>query len=321
MANLFGPNIEKLEAKKNVEGLIKALTSQKEAQIRIDAAQALGNIADNLAIEPLVYCLSEEDERVRDAAAKALIKLGSPAIEYMINSLRYFPRESSVAALTRIGEPAIVPLISALEDKDEGICKGAAESLGIIGDPRAVPPLIHALKQRELEVGAVIEEALAKFTDPQSIESLISALKADDRYLISRAGCVLADIGAPTVEPLLAMLRERNSNWRSSAAWVLGRIKDRKAVEPLAMALNDGNWSVRQSAATSLLWIGDLRSIEPFIDSLSDSDPEVRKTACLALGNFGDHRALVPLTKLMDDEVPQVRDAARAALDMIRSRG
>ena len=100
MPNFFEPNIKKLESKKNIEGLIKALSYQKDVQIRIDAAQALGNIADIRAIDPLLSSLIKEDERVREAACKALRKIGDPAIEYLINCITVFSQRDQCDSLS-----------------------------------------------------------------------------------------------------------------------------------------------------------------------------------------------------------------------------
>ncbi|MCC7162462.1 MAG: HEAT repeat domain-containing protein [Anaerolineae bacterium] len=50
---LFGPpNIEKLKAKHDVNGLIKALGDQKNSDLRAKAAKALGEIHDTQAVGP-----------------------------------------------------------------------------------------------------------------------------------------------------------------------------------------------------------------------------------------------------------------------------
>ncbi|NJP07701.1 MAG: hypothetical protein HC837_19825 [Chloroflexaceae bacterium] len=50
--SLFGsPNIQQLQAKNDVRGLIKALGYQKDAPIREQAAAALGQIKDAQAVQ------------------------------------------------------------------------------------------------------------------------------------------------------------------------------------------------------------------------------------------------------------------------------
>ena len=67
---LFGPpNIEKLRAKGNVKGLIKALGYQKDADVRRNAVEALGGIGNARIVEPLIVALKDEDNDVRMARA------------------------------------------------------------------------------------------------------------------------------------------------------------------------------------------------------------------------------------------------------------
>ena len=70
------PIVEKLEKKKNVKELIKAL-QYKEVDVRKEAAAALDRIGDARTVEPLIQILKDKDEEVRQKAAAALIKLGT----------------------------------------------------------------------------------------------------------------------------------------------------------------------------------------------------------------------------------------------------
>lgn len=69
----FGtPNVKKLAAKRDLEGMIKALGYQQDSPVRFDAVQALGRPAEARAVEPLMGALHDRDEDVRDLAANAL---------------------------------------------------------------------------------------------------------------------------------------------------------------------------------------------------------------------------------------------------------
>jgi HEAT repeat protein len=52
----FGPNIKKMKANKDIEGLIEAL-EHKDLAVRRCAAEALGKIGDARAVEPLIRAL------------------------------------------------------------------------------------------------------------------------------------------------------------------------------------------------------------------------------------------------------------------------
>ena len=123
---LFGPpDVRSLRAKRDVNGLCKALGYQgrapktEAARVRWEAAQSLGAIADVRAVGPLIAVLDDQDKDVREASIQALGKIGD----------------------TR----AVEPLIVALKDQDRGVRIASVQALGKIGDVRAVDPLITAL--------------------------------------------------------------------------------------------------------------------------------------------------------------------------------
>ena len=58
---LFGePDIERLERKNDVDGLIRALQYKKSIGVRSAAARALGDLGDARAVEPLCAVLGDE---------------------------------------------------------------------------------------------------------------------------------------------------------------------------------------------------------------------------------------------------------------------
>jgi hypothetical protein len=132
---LFGaPNTGKLEANKDVKGLIKALEYNKDSVVRAMAAEALGELGDPKAVDPLINALKYEAYDTYDT---------------------YYVRASAAAALGELGDPkAVDPLINALKDDDYDtydtylVRASAAAALGELGDPKAVDPLINALKDQ-----------------------------------------------------------------------------------------------------------------------------------------------------------------------------
>lgn len=80
------PDIKELYSRRDVDGLIKAL-NHKEVEVRREAADALGRIGDERAIEPLIIALREES--MRDDAAIALSMIGDgKAIEPLMEAFR-----------------------------------------------------------------------------------------------------------------------------------------------------------------------------------------------------------------------------------------
>ena len=184
--------------------------------MRRDAAEALGWIGDEKAVEPLISTLenAHEDEDVRAYAAWALGDIGNDkSVKHLIVALREKGKEVwyggegewgdecrmirsyAAYALGMIGdERAVKPLIIALgevgqkvwyDDDEEYVwvdkCRlirsYAAWALGMIGDERAVEPLIIALGDRDEEVRKNAAEALDTF------ESGIVGFAGDSGYV------------------------------------------------------------------------------------------------------------------------------------------
>ena len=115
------------------------------------------------------------------------------------------------------------------------------------------------------------------------------------------------------VKPLIAALKDPDSNIRAFAADALGKMKDTLAVKPLIAALKDSNSDVRQYAAQALGMIGDARAVKPLTVALKDSDSNVRRDATLALGLIKDTRAVEFLIVAPKDSDSDVRRRAVTA--------
>ena len=74
---LFGPpNVEKLKAKGDVPGLIKALGRQKDSALRQAASTALGHLRDACAVEPLIRRLAQKKGLLAMTFAEAAALVG-----------------------------------------------------------------------------------------------------------------------------------------------------------------------------------------------------------------------------------------------------
>ena len=149
----FKPNVQKLEERRDVPGLIKALTHRNQ-DVRDAAAKALGHIGDAQAANPLVAALKEDVRRIlRTEArqsqdevefAKALDPTASLARQAALRRDSVRPIVLSVAldmimdksatseALVRIGPLSVAPLIAALKDENEHIRKVVTKTLKTI---------------------------------------------------------------------------------------------------------------------------------------------------------------------------------------------
>ncbi|MBK9604411.1 MAG: HEAT repeat domain-containing protein [Anaerolineales bacterium] len=134
-----------------VEPLIDAL-ADKEGTVRKFAAMILSKLGDIRAIEELGMALYDLHHEVGEAAAEALTKFGSQAVDILIESLSHPEaaiREHAVIALGKIQDVRVAPvLIEMLRDPDRDVQKNAMFSLVNLRDERAIPALREIAENR-----------------------------------------------------------------------------------------------------------------------------------------------------------------------------
>jgi len=297
-----------------------------DSGLRRAAAEALGQLGDVCAVEPLLAALLDEDSWVRSTAISGLRQLrNAGALEQLIVALKNegsFVRQAAATALGALRDTrAVEPLIAALKDKDRSVVSAALTALGQLGDARVVEPLIAALEGPPVYVAAA--ESLGRLGDARAVEPLIAALKHEDYEVRSAAATALGQLGdVRAVEPTIAALDDQDAYGYVgiAAAEALGKLRDARAVERLIVALNDENEDVCPAAAESLGQLGDVRAVEPLIAALKHWNSGLRWAAATALGQLGDVRAVDPLIAALDDQdaFGDVGIAAAEALGKLR---
>lgn len=331
------PNVEKLEAKKDVEGLIRALQYKKDYNVRVKAADALGEIGDERAVVSLIKALEDNYIDVEKGAAAALAKIGDvraiePLIEGLTNPVA-INVSAAASALVKIGEPAVEPLIRALlirvlegskwSYRSHGRGK-IVDVLGKIGGARAIESLIQVLKDNDSGVQASAASALGEIGDARAIEPLIQALNISYFGVQASAVSALVKIGEPAVEPLVQMLMIDEPG----EVYEVSEALDKLGWRPM----NDTervHWLIAQRAWNELAELGELgvEAVELLIQSLKVENEGVRERAFLTLekiaensktsemlGKIKDERAVEILIEALKDENVHVRNASVISL-------
>ena len=148
-------------------------------------------------------------------------------------------------------------------------------------------------------------------SDTQSV-----IIKTETKYVAStspdrEALTALVNIGKPAVQPLIAVVKDKNITVRNNAIEALGEIKDARAVDTLIVSLKDGNPDIRNNAAEALGKIRDVRAIDSLVAALKDKKSSVQQSANAAIKNtlqqLKDTRAVEPLITLLNHDEPAIR--------------
>jgi hypothetical protein len=99
----------------------------------------------------------------------------------------------------------------------------------------------------------------------------------------------LAQTGEQTIPSLLQGLTHESPKVRSSCAWVLGRLRDRRTIPNLQAAARDAEPTVRMEAARTLVLLGDLVWSPTLIEGLDSDKKEVRYMCHEALKGATGH--------------------------------
>jgi HEAT repeat protein len=310
-----------------VDPLIKMLTDKTEwKSVRARAADSLGVLRDERALQPLLDALKDENVEVRASAAAALgnlkdIRAVEPLLEIVNNPLispplsketggiseyvfsaegqLYSPvRNNAIAALGKIGDKRAEPVLIKIVQDEIGIPQRTAiTALGNLASQNAVPTLIEILQNRQADPTARKNTAVAlgEIEDGHAAKPLEERLLDKTEYNITVIDAV-----------------KHNTFWQVVAEAIAKSFTiSPDATDKLISRLTD-TWEhdpVRIAAAASLGKIGTDKAISQLKDTLAkDSVEGVRLAAGLAVGK-SKRKDLAPIL------VKVMKDTAKAAGD------
>lgn len=228
------------------------------------------------------------------------------ALVWMPDGRRTSPADEAGNALVKMGKPAVEYIIRSLKNGNSGARQESAELLGRLKDARAIDPLIQTLDDQDDDVARASAEALALYSDPRIVRTLVGMLGREHSYMPDVAERILVDIGKSAVPELLMALQSENAVVRMHAAKALGLIKDQRAMEMLLTRLKDPDAVVVCDSAEALGGFSDPRVVEALILVLKttrDTDEHTivaRIGASKASANLKDKRAVEPLIATLE---------------------
>ncbi len=236
-----------------VDRYLKEL-SARDRDLRVAAAQALGEIGDPATLEELVFALADPIEEVGAQAAAALANIGDPR--------------------------AVRSMLAAMDDHDQWTAQRLADSLFTFGKD-AVPEMTRYL-QGSGKYGPLVARTLGLIGDLRAEPALIQALSSSSLELRLRAVAALGRAGSVDAVPyLIEALGDESWQVRAQAATTLGRRRDREGLPGLRLALTDPSWWVRHNAAAALAQVAGGNDV--LRRALDHPDPYARDVAASVL--------------------------------------
>lgn len=267
------------------------------ANIRANAARALGKLRCPQSTPYLLELLKDEDGRVRASAAEALgliqDKASIEALVLMIQDNVEKVQEQAVAAIARFGRQATIPLLNALSrEKDKFSQRALLRCLGLISDPKSAPAIISCLRNSYFVVRQAAVVALVRFGPSVT------------KLLVPRLSYNLADIEKLKKDAL----DKEHPELQLRAIKALGGLEDHRAVKLLKQLVEESLPDVQEAAASALSligcasWgrccalkvlaeIGDASLVPQIAPSLGDDSENVRFEAVRTIAKVGDSGA------------------------------
>jgi len=314
---------------------IKNLRTQKEA------LDHLANMDVEKARPAVPYLIELFKDTKRPEHLEALARYLDPRTkDILVEALDYtdddFDRATIAAgALGEMKAADTLPALIKAAEKELPVKSrannarvAAMRAMVKIGDKKAVPTLMKILTTSADEQDFALNQkaalALAEFRDPQSIPALTKGLFMTGRGtgIFQECRLALVRIGAPAVDPMIALLQEKNPEIQDmavklkfeapppdgtpgvvphKAAIILGDLRAKKAVPALAARLRQkARGDEHRSALIALGYIATPAAVEAILADLKDTktDPAERASAADALYLSGDRRAVPTLMEL-----------------------
>ncbi len=318
------------------DGLL-TLLGDDDDDVRGHAAEALGQLGDARAAAPLVKLLGKEQGDWEAAAltpldrvAQALLGLGAPAVEPLLDMARGGHTKGARRAVLLLGlmdDPrANEWRLAALDDPDPEVRALAVRTFAErdpelrwymerrrpAPDPRALPALRRALTDKWEGVRADAAVALGGFGSPSLVPDLIRILKTGGPSERMSAITALARTDHPRAErAVLAALSD--PQLEQVAMRAIGRCGRHYATGRLVAIIGEAEgrerFGTRQAVAVyALRDLRDPKAVPALKKVVLTGEGDTQRQAAAALAETGDEAAREALLACLHDRRQEVRE-------------
>lgn len=319
-----------------VEAVIKHSLEDPDEETRGKAVEALADLGDKRAIEPLSEILRNVEENptnIRVSAISSLVELSDhKAIDSLVHALDDPSHEVRTVAIVALGElkadSAIEEIESLLKDSDnvhEDIRAACAVSLKKMGQQESKDALIGALDDPSVTVQIAAIQGIGEAKIVDALPHLSDILNTPDENVAEvrrEAALAIGDLEqADGLPALRESIDDAVDEVRRSIVQSAGFIDTPDSRQLLINTLeSDRPLPVRAMAAKSLGASKDDTVVEPLLDNLSsDCEQRIARAAILALGNLSADSASIQIAEIAcnSSDHPKLRRRALLALQVI----
>ncbi len=190
------------------EALEQMLAGDRDPEVRIVAARALGEIGDPASAAALVAAVSGPQAVPLRIVARSLARLGPGAAPVLVDAMTSQDAQARAVAAEILGLGGAVTAVGilsshALHDPDEDVRIRCARALGRIGVPSALAVLGRCLGQDEPPaLRAVVARAIGDVGGPEAVRLLEPLLLDEEHRVASNAARAMGGLGPRAVERL-----------------------------------------------------------------------------------------------------------------------
>lgn len=184
------------------------------SHLRVAAAEALGAIGGERALDLLLAQVRHADRWQRDAICRGIASVGyaalGPALDVLLGTYDVNARVSAAWTLGKTGDQAAVPLLAALlADSAPEVRSSSAGALGKIRCEPALAALRGATRDPSRFVRAAVVNALGRIGGGAELDTLAGSLGDPDAFVRNRAAVSIGQIGTERGYGLLVHAPER----------------------------------------------------------------------------------------------------------------
>jgi HEAT repeat protein len=216
----------------NADPLLIEQARSADPDARQKAAYLVAHATDGRDLPLMFELLGDKDWRVRKTIVDGLVSDPQPeVIDGLLGALsdseNAGKRNSATEALMRIGVPAIEPIVERLHrEADVDVRLSLVNLLGDLRSPDGFQTLLEILdRETDINVASSVVSSIGKYRDAAALSHLIPVLKRDDLWLRFHAIEALGEIGdraaLPSILPLYA-----EKSLRKPVLEAVGKIAD-----------------------------------------------------------------------------------------------